>query len=906
MVIIGIDLGTTNSAVYYLDAEDNPVLVTDKKRHTIFPSVVWSAGPGKEIVVGHAAKTRLGQRPAPIVAVKRLMGTNKTVELCGEQVTPVQVSAHILTHLKQLAEAKLSADGITDQIGGVLVTMPAYFDAAPKQDTHAAAVAAFFGGDRDQAAGRLELLLEPEAAAYAYLIEDPRESVRVLVYDLGGGTFDVTILEKSPEAGLIMLKFGGDPHLGGDNIDDRIATWLLYLLRGGKPDALDRILDSQYYDPEKQYTVLQQVLTNDLEHLGHDLRPEDRDLLIDTNPLYKLDLEPNNPEDASKAQELKALAEKAKKDLTSQTVALITKQGAFQDQEDETVDIDFTLSLMDFNRLIGDFIGKTIAETLRVIEDSGLKREQIEQVLLVGGSTRMPIVGEELKKIFACPVQLADPDLIVARGASLRGRDLNPPPIGDRADTGFTVEYPRQTAEHRISLMGRVSKTLSGYEVFVLRDGEELATAPVNGDRFIVSNIQLSPNTENKLHLELTNQDDDLFAETDITIRHKDDVTGTGGSITTVLTKPIRYLGVHGFQPLLGEGDKLPAEVTGKCRRATLDDFIKIPFFEGERFLSDLIVPHVDPSLPIGSLIDLHVVINRDYTVEATATVRATGQTEKVEFEISRIELPQLAEMDEDLEGILEQIENDIEMVRDPNTRAKFNSKVRNLRNEYRRARTALTPDAHNLYTIIGELRKVLIEIANAQVFLEPPLDFLERLFAHARALAGQLKDNSPVQKTDVLEKVRTLERVIEDIWERSTTDVIGNEEVTQWKTIVEEMSELIHDLESLLHDQDASGRERRPMSPEELQRIFLSWVQELREKVAEHQLETQFGRELEEVERAARQVDLREQDAARRSLVQIVEEQLKPLDYKIGQAINRMKPILDPNKSDSTRGNVE
>jgi hypothetical protein len=821
-------------------------------------------------------------------------------------VTPVQVSAHILTHLKQLAEAKLTADGITDQIGGVLVTMPAYFDTAPKQDTHTAAVAAFFGGDRDQAAGRLELLLEPEAAAYAYLIEDPRKSVRVLVYDLGGGTFDVTILEKSPESGLTMLKFGGDPHLGGDNIDDRIATWLLYLLRGGKPDALDRILDPERYDPEKQYTILQQVLTNDLEHLGHDLRREDHDLLIDTNPLYKLDLDPDNPEDASKAQALKGLAEKAKKDLTSQTVALIAKQDAFQDQEDEMVDIDFTLSLMDFNRLIGDFIGKTIAETLRVIEVSGLIREQIEQVLLVGGSTRMPIVSEELKKIFACPVQLADPDLIVARGAALRGRDLNPPPIGDRADTGITVEYPRQTAEHRISLMGRVSKTLSGYEVFVLRDGEELATAPVNGDRFIVSNIQLAPNTENKLHLEVTNQDDNLFAETDITILHKDDVTSPGGSITTVLTKPIRYLGVRGFQTLFSEGEKLPAENNYVCRRATLDDFIKIPFFEGERYLTDLLLTGVDSSLPLGSLIDLNIVINRDYTVTAKATVRQSGLSNQSEFGISRIELPELTEMDEDLEGILEQIENDIEMVRDPNARAKFNGKARNLRNEYRRARTALTPDAHNLYTIIGELRKVLIEIANAQVFLEPPLEFLERLFARARALAGQLKENSPVQKTDVMEKVRTLERVIEDIWERSTTDVIGNEEVTQWKTIVEEMAGLIHDLESLLHDQDTSGRERRPMSPEELQRLFISWVQELREKVAEHQLEAQFGRELEQVEQAARQVNLREQDAARHSLIQIVEEQLKPLDYKIGQAINRTMSTPDPNKSDSTRGNVE
>lgn len=886
MAIIGVDLGTTNSCVYYLDAEGRPVLVTDKKRRDIFPSVVWSAGPGEEVVVGHAAKTRLGHKPLPVVAVKRLMGTDGTVSLGGQQVTPVRVSAHILGYAKKLVEAQLAADGCDPQISGVLVTVPAYFDSAPKQDTYAAAVEAFFGGERALAEGRLELLLEPEAAAYAYLIEDPRKSARVLVYDLGGGTFDVTILEKSPGAGLTMLKFGGDPHLGGDNIDDRVATWLLYLLRGGKPEALDRILDPQRYDAEKQYTILQQVLTNDLEHLRGELRREDHDLLVGSNPLYALDLDPNDPEDASKAQELKGLAEKAKKDLTSGTEVLITKQGAFQDQEGEVVDVDLTLSLRDFNRLIGDFMEKTIRETLRVIEEAGMDKGQLDQVLLVGGSTRMPVVGERLREIFSCPIQLADPDRIVARGAALRGRDLNPPPPDREAESGITVEYPRQTSERRVSLMGHLSRPLAGYEVFVLRDGDEVANAPVNGDRFMVSGVSLELNAANRFHLEVANQDDDLFAETDIVIHHSDEATDPIGPVSTVLTKPIRFLSVRGFRPVFNEGERLPAEMQHTCKRATAEDFIRIPFFEGERHLSDLRLTGVDAALPVGALIDLHVVLYRNYTVTAEATIRSTGQSQKVEFEISRIAIPSLEEMDEDLEEALEQIENDIEAVRDPNARARFSGKVRGLKSDYRRARTALTPDAHNLYTIIGELKKVLIEIANAQVFLEPPVEFLHRSFAEARRLAGKLNERSPVSREDVLEKVVSLERVIKDIWERSMSDVIESEDVARWKAIAVEMDGLTAELEQMIrHD----GPPPPPPPPESILGALLSWLKELHDKVAEHHLEAQFGRELEQVERAAREVSLREEDAARNTLIQIVDEQLRPLDHRIEQEVRKI-----------------
>ncbi|HWP43452.1 MAG TPA: Hsp70 family protein, partial [Blastocatellia bacterium] len=858
-----------------------------------FPSVVWCGGKDKEIIVGHEAKVRMGQRPAPIVAVKRLMGTNRTVELGGRQVTPIEVSAHILSHARKLVEGHFAQHGIEDRIGGVIVTLPAYFDASPRRDTYEAAAKAFFDGDRENAEGRLELLLEPEAAAYAYLTEDRSERLRILVYDLGGGTFDVTILDKSPEAGLTLLRFGGDPHLGGDNIDDRLAAWMLYLLRGGKREVLDRILDPKRYEPEEMYTVLQQVLTNDVANLRGVLRPEDRDLLVTHSPLYALDLDEGEPEDRLRTQKLKALAEKAKKDFTESTEVLIAKHGAFEDKEGTTVDIDFTLSRNEFDRLIGDFIGKTMQETLGVIERAGMTRSQIDRVLLVGGSTRMPIVKEELQKAFDCPIEMKDPDLIVARGAAIRSRDLTPLPIpvsGEaRPAERMTLEFPRQTSEPRVTIRGRLQEPISGHEVYVLRDGDEIATAQVEGDFFEVKEVPLYPDRENRLTLEVSDQDDNLYDEREIVIIHSTDPTPPNEGITTLLTKPIRYLGRRGFVTLFEEGTRLPAEKAIACRRATQDDFINIPFFEGERLLEELRILGIDPGLPIGAVIDLHLVINKDYTVMAKGTVRTTKQSQQVEFQISRVQIPPLEDMDRDLEDVLEQIENDIQSVRDPNRRAEFNRRRRKLEASYRKARRELDCDPHHLFVLISELRKLQIEVASAQVTLHPPFEAFERMFAAARDLASQLKPSHPVRKEDALEKIAALERAIRDIWDRANRDVIEQEDERRWNAIAEEIAEFIREIDAV-----REGRQGREYQPEELQGLMLEWIKSLREQVAENELDARFARDIAQVESSVRQVDTRDRESARSSLRQIIEEQLKPLSYRIERALKEV--TKDPN----------
>jgi molecular chaperone DnaK (HSP70) len=869
MKIIGVDLGTTNSCIYYLDEGGNPVLAMDQKKNKIFPSAVWCEGPGKEVVVGHKAKARMGRQPPPIIAVKRLMGTTQTVHLGGMQVSPVQVSTHILNYAKSLVETD------HDRIEGAVVTIPAYFDSAPKQDTYKAAVDAFFGGDEAFAKGRLELVLEPEAAAYAYLVEDPRKELTVLVYDLGGGTFDVTILQKSQHAGLMMLKFGGDPHLGGENIDNRIGNWMLYLLRGGKPEALDRILLSGRYDEERRYKILQQVLTNDVEQLRGELHSDDRDLLIGKNLRFLLDLDPNSPEDLLRIQTLKWLAEQAKKDLTATTEAVIARQGAFEDQEGTMIDIDLTLSRSEFELLIGDYVASTLQETLRVVREAGMMPDRIDQVLLVGGSTRMPVIRQELEKRFQCPVQMKDPDLIVARGGALRARDLNPPPRSGRGNERMTLEYPRQTRERQVTILGRLRERLLDYDVFLFQNNKEVASAPVDGDRFMIKDVSLEPNATNTFLLEVADQEDRRFAEAEITIR-QDDNAILLDKITTPLTKPIRYLGTQGFVTLFAEGEKLPAKKAHVCYRATLDDFIKIPFYEGERALGDLHMPGVAPSLPLEAAIDLEIEISKEYTGWATATVRATKQSQKVEFKISRIEIPSLEAMDRDLEGVIDQFDNDIDVVRDPNARAKFSRRVRNLENDFRKARRELTPDPHKLYTIIGELKKVLIEIAGAQTFLNPPFETFEMLVAQARRLAEQLDAGSPLPKKEVLQKIAVLERAGKSAWEKEDAPI--------WRTTTEEIEKLCGDLQRA--SSPSPGPDITKVPPEAIQIELLEWVEGLRKKISERGLEGTFGSLLDQIAGALRRVNLRDAQEARSALLEIAGEQIGPLEHKIQRAI--------------------
>lgn len=875
MKIIGVDLGTTNSCVYYLDELGDPVLLLTNGKYKIFPSAVWSAGANKEIVVGHAAKQHIGQRPAPVLAVKRLMGTTQTVRLGEADISPVDVSAEILRHVKRQVE-----DATKDEVGGVIVTVPAYFDAAPKKDTYQAALRAFFDGDEKLARGRIAIESEPEAAAYAYASEDAADQLRILVYDLGGGTFDVTVLEKSRDAGLTVLKWGGDPHLGGDNIDDRIAAWFAYLLRGGRPDALDRILGSSTgpsrYPEDRRHTLLQQVLTND-ESVRGELHPSDHELLASGAGKWVLDLDARRPEDFSRIQVLKRLAEVAKIDLTSQPETVVAKQGAFEDQRGETVDIDLTLSRSDFDRLIGDFIAITIECTQQVLRDSRVSATPIDKILLVGGSSRMPIVKEELRKICNCPIQLADPDLIVARGAAIRARALKPPPL--RVKDGqllLAIECPSETPEERVTIRGELGEKVGGH-AYLLQGEREVGDAPIAAGRFGFNEVRLEQNTINRFHVEAVDEREQLIAEHDFVIRHDEravDVVRLGAKVT----KPIRALGTRGYHLLFAEGTVLPFTGPFICRRATNDDHIDIEFYEGDRHLATLHIANVDPALPIGAQIDLTITVTETYDVSASAVLKDTRQAGTVEFRISRLEIPPMAEMDQDFKVTMEQVQNDLDKVSDINQRLVFSNRAERLDAHFKKAQKALSPDLHKLYSTVGELRTLLVEIRAAHVLLEPPLEEFEGLIAMCRGKAKNLPESSVIKGEHVAERLGSLQKAGQEAWKR--------EDAVEWRHVNSEVQKVHEQLTEAIEEAKSGGGRNEPPSPQELQRAMNQWLAEIRGKVEQYQLTDRFAAEIRGLERAIRDPDLRDADQARRTLFDILESQLRPLDHRVDRAV--------------------
>ena len=322
--IIGIDLGTTNSCVSVLEA-GTPTVIPNPEGGRTTPSVV--AFKNGERIVGDAAKRQAITNPNTISSIKRLMGTSKKVEAEGKKYTPEEVSAMILSYMKDYAESYLG-----EKVTKAVITVPAYFNDAERQATKNAGKIAGLEVER--------IINEPTAASLAYGLEKQDEGQTILVYDLGGGTFDVSILELGD--GVFEVKStSGNNKLGGDDFDERIID---YLVSEFKKDN------------------------------GVDLS-----------------------KDKMAMQRLKEVAEKAKKDLSGVTTTQIS--APFISQGDNgPLHLDMTLTRAKFEDLIRDLADSTLEPVRKALKDAKMKKEDIDKVILVGGSTRIPYIYDLVKK----------------------------------------------------------------------------------------------------------------------------------------------------------------------------------------------------------------------------------------------------------------------------------------------------------------------------------------------------------------------------------------------------------------------------------------------------------------------------------------------------------------------------
>lgn len=350
--VIGIDLGTTNSCVAVIEG-DTPTVITSKKGYRTTPSVV-AFTKSKELIVGDAAKRQAAvNSDRTIFSIKRHMGTDYRKKIDGKYYTPQEISAFILMKLKEDAE-----DFLGQPVTDAVVTVPAYFTDAQRQATK----------DAGKIAGLniLRIINEPTSAALAYGLDNGMAQ-KVLVYDLGGGTFDVSVIDIGDNV-IEVLATSGDNHLGGDDFDERIVNYLV-----------------------EQFKISDGI---------------------------------NLSKDVSAMQRLREEAEKAKKELSSSVTTNINLPFIAM-SKDGPHHIDITLSRQTFNELTADLVDRTITPVENALHDAGLSKTDINMVLLVGGSTRIPAVADKVRQLMGKePSRNLNPDECVALGAAVQGGKL--------------------------------------------------------------------------------------------------------------------------------------------------------------------------------------------------------------------------------------------------------------------------------------------------------------------------------------------------------------------------------------------------------------------------------------------------------------------------------------------------
>ena len=524
--IIGIDLGTTNSCVSVMEGGEAKVIVNAEGLRTT-PSVV--AFKNGDIAVGESARRQAATNLDTIFSIKRHMGTDYKVHVksTGKDYTPQEISAMILQNLKATAEAYLG-----EKVSEAVITVPAYFNDAERQATKDAGKIAGLDVKR--------IINEPTAAALAYGIDKNQDKEqKVLVYDLGGGTFDVSILELA-DGTYEVLSTNGNNRLGGDDFDNRIVDYMV-----------------------KEFKKSNGV-----------------DLSTNKSAMFRLKLE----------------AEKAKKDLSGITTADINIPFIAMDADGMPVHFEMSLTRSKFEELIRDLVDSTTKSVRQALKDASLTPSDIDQVLLVGGSTRIPCVQELVRRELGKePNRSINPDEVVAMGAAIQGGvlagdvkdvlllDVTPLSLGIETLGGVsTVLIPRNTTipTSKSQVFSTAADNQPAVDIHVLQGERSMAADNKTLGRFQLGGIPLAPRGVPQIEVKF-----DIDANGIVHVSAKD--LGTG-KVQTITISGGSGLSDEEIDRMVKEAEENAASDKAKKEEADLRNECEQLMFAAKKSVEDL------------------------------------------------------------------------------------------------------------------------------------------------------------------------------------------------------------------------------------------------------------------------------------------------------------------------------